>query len=224
MNQLMTSSQPLTMTTIDFLENMINPARAEEGQPSIRYNDFLTKVKDEIEPTHDEFFAMESTGGRSRQVMNLDHDQMMLVGMRESKAVRKNVLTKIKQLISNEPQQPQIPTNFAEALQLAADQAKQLELAAPKVAFVDNLVNRDNLLTATQVGQKHKLSAIKLNRILSELDVYNRAVKRGKVFKQWFIDKGFGENKKTELGFDQPLFTNAGEIWINEKLHAEGIV
>jgi phage regulator Rha-like protein len=119
---------------------------------------------------------------------------------------------------------PQVPQTYAEALQLAANQAKQLELAAPKVAFVDNLVDRTNLLTATQIGQKHKLSAIKLNKILIELNVYNGNVKRSKVFKQWFIDKGYGEMKKTELGYDQPLFTNAGEIWINEQLHSEGIV
>lgn len=119
---------------------------------------------------------------------------------------------------------PQLPQTFAEALQLAADQAKLIEEQAPKVAFVDNLVERTNLLTATQIGQKHKISAIKLNKILTELNVYNRAVKRTKVFQQWFIDKGYGEMKKTELGYDQPLFTNAGEIWINEKLISEGIV
>lgn len=152
MNQLMTSNQPLTMTSVEFLEKMINPARLEEGQGEVRYNDFFTKVKDELEPSHNELFVMESTGGRSRQVMNLDQDQMMLVGMRESKAVRKNVLSKIKQLTSN---QPQIPTNFAEALQLAADQAKALELAAPKVAFVDNLVDRKSLMNATQVAQNY---------------------------------------------------------------------
>ena len=123
-----------------------------------------------------------------------------------------------------ERQRPKIPTNFAEALQLAADQAKQLELQAPKVAFVDNLVERANLLTATQIGQKHKLSAIKLNKVLTELKVYSRGVKRCKVFQQWFIDKGYGEMKKTEQGYDQPLFTNAGEIWINEMLYSEGIV
>lgn len=37
-----------------------------------------------------------------------------------------------------------IPQSFAEALQLAADQAKQLELAAPKVAFVDKYVTADS--------------------------------------------------------------------------------
>lgn len=121
-------------------------------------------------------------------------------------------------------QSPQIPQTYAEALQLAADQAKQLELAAPKVAFVDNLVDRSNLMTATQVAEKHGMSAIKLNKYLSELNVYNRSVKRAKVFQQWFIDKGYGEIKKTEQGYDQALFTNAGEVWINEKFISEGVV
>lgn len=122
-------------------------------------------------------------------------------------------------------QQPRIPTNFAEALQLAADQAKQLELAAPKIAFVDKCVVRDTLMTATQIGQKHKMSAVKLNRFLDELGgVYSQSVKRGRVFVQAFIDKGYGELKQTELGHSQALFTALGEQWINEKLITEGLV
>ncbi|AUR89012.1 Rha family regulatory protein [Vibrio phage 1.231.O._10N.261.49.F8] len=120
--------------------------------------------------------------------------------------------------------QPKIPTNFAEALQLAADQAKALELAAPKVAFVDSLVDRTSLMNASQVAQKHKKSAIWLNKILTELKVYNKAVKRGKVFQQWFVDKGYGEMKQTEVGHPQALFTTAGEVWINEKLITEGVI
>ena len=38
------------------------------------------------------------TGGRKRHVVNLSYDEMMLVGMRESKAVRKSVLAKLKEL------------------------------------------------------------------------------------------------------------------------------
>jgi len=120
-------------------------------------------------------------------------------------------------------QSPKLPQSFSEALQLAADQAKQLELAAPKVAFVDKCVERSTLLTASQVGQKHKLSAIKLNRFLDELGgVYNKGVKRGRVFCQSFVDKGYGELKQTELGHSQALFTTLGEQWINEKLISEG--
>lgn len=122
-------------------------------------------------------------------------------------------------------QQPQLPRNFAEALQLAADQAKQLELAAPKVSFVNNLVDKKTLMTATQVASKHKMSAIKLNKILDELGgIYSKNVKRSRVFIQSFIDSGYGEIKQTSEGYSQPLFTPAGEVYIYEKLISEGIV
>jgi len=122
-------------------------------------------------------------------------------------------------------QSPVIPQTLSEALQLAADQAKQLELAAPKVAFVENLVERDNLMTATQVGQKHKMSAVKINKFLDELGgVYNKSIKRGRAFTQAFIDKGYGELKQTEMGYSQALFTVKGEVWINEQLISEGVV
>ncbi len=117
----------------------------------------------------------------------------------------------------------QIPQSFAEALQLAADQAKQLELAAPKVAHYDKVVDRHTLLTATQVGQKIGLSAIMLNRVLDEIGVYNKAHKRGRAFKQWFIDKELGEMKQTDMGHSQTLFSLKGEAWVIERLASESV-
>lgn len=117
----------------------------------------------------------------------------------------------------------QIPQSFAEALQLAADQAKQLEIAAPKVAHYDKVVDRHTLLTATQVGQKIGLSAIMLNRVLSEIGVYNMAHKRGRAFKQWFVDKGLGEMKQTDMGHSQALFSLKGEALVIERLASESV-
>ena len=118
---------------------------------------------------------------------------------------------------------PAIPQSFAEALQLAANQARQLELAKPKVLHYDNVVERAGLLNATQVAQKVRLSAVAMNRVLDELGVYNKAVKRSRVFQQWFIDKGLGEVKQTDQGFSQALFTKRGEAWIIERLISEGV-
>lgn len=120
--------------------------------------------------------------------------------------------------------QQQLPQSFAEALQLAADQAKQLELQAPKVNFYDKLADRTTLMNATQVAQKISMSAQKLNRILDTLNVYSHAVKRGRVFKQWFIDQGYGELKETDLGYSQAMFTTKGEQWVFEQLTNEGII
>ncbi len=118
---------------------------------------------------------------------------------------------------------PVIPQSFADALQLAADQARQLELAKPKVLHYDNVVERTGLLNATQVAQKVRLSAIAMNKVLEELGVYNKTVKRSRVFQQWFIDKGLGEVKQTDQGFSQALFTKRGEAWIIERLVSEGV-
>ena len=118
---------------------------------------------------------------------------------------------------------PVIPQSFADALQLAADQARQLELAKPKISHYDNVVERAGLLNATQVAQKVRLSAVAMNKILDELGVYNKAVKRSRVFQQWFIDKGLGEVKQTDQGYSQAMFTKRGEAWIIERLISEGV-
>lgn len=100
---------------------------------------------------------------------------------------------------------------------------QQLELAAPKVQYFDKVVDRSTLLNATQVAQKLGMSAVAMNKLLDDLDVYSRNVKRARVFKQWFIDAGYGELKQTELGFSQPMFTTKGEAWAIEKLVSEGV-
>lgn len=161
--------------------------------------------------------------GQSYNEYRLDKRDSLVLVARLSPEFTAAIVDRWQELEAN--QSPVIPQTLSEALQLAADQAKQLELAEPKVAFVENLVERDNLMTATQVGQKHKMSAVKINKFLDELGgVYNKSVKRGRAFTQAFIDKGYGELKQTEQGYSQALFTAKGEVWINEQLISEGVV
>ena len=60
----------------------------------------------------------------------------------------------------------QIPQTMGEALQLAADQAKQLELQAPMIEVYDKLANRKNDVSTTTLAKQLGVSAIKLNRWL----------------------------------------------------------
>lgn len=101
---------------------------------------------------------------------------------------------------------------------------QQLELAAPKVQYFDSVADRKNLLNATQVGQKFGMSAKVLNKTLEDFKVYNKAIKRSRVFQQWFIDRGFGELKQTESGHPQAMFTTIGEQWIHEQFVSEGVI
>ena len=214
------ASQNQTMSSKDLYE-LICIARVEQGESQPRVNDFHARIADELEGEHYETFVVQNPNKTESVYFNLTIDQCILVGMRESKSVRRSVLEKLK---SAGQQKFYIPQTYSDALQLCADQAKQLELAAPKVAFVDNLVERKTLMTATQVAQKHGKSAVWLNKFLDDVDVFNKSVKRARVFKQWFIDQGLGEMKQTELGHSQPLFTTAGEFWISAKLHSESAI
>lgn len=159
----------------------------------------------------------------------LDYEMTMLLVSGYSVALRHSIIKRWQELESQQapklPESPKLPATYLEALEHLVAKEKLLLQQAPKVAFVDNCVERSTLLTASQVAQKHKMSAIKLNKFLDELGgVYNKGVKRGRVFCQPFIDKGYGELKQTELGHSQTLFTTLGEQWINEKLISEGAI
>ena len=217
MTSLMSISQEQTMSSLEFMA-IVNKSRIDAGETPHEPRKFLAKVENELDDLTGKKFRLNNNQTETAYY-DLTRDQCLLVGMRESKAVRRNVLLKLK-----EKQRPQIPQTMAEALQLAADQARQLELAAPKVSYYDKVVERDTLLNATQVGQKIGLSAVKLNRHLDDLDVYNKSVKRGRAFRQSFVDAGHGIMRQTETGHAQPMITLTGEAWIIEKLTSEGII
>ena len=130
-----------------------------------------------------------------------------------------------QELESMQSPAPLLPKNYIEALESLIIKEKLLIEQAPKVSFVDNCVERGQLMTATQVAQKHKISAVKLNRFLDELGgVYSKSVKRSRVFLQPFVDDRMGEMKQTDLGYSQCLFSAKGEQWINSKLINEGVI
>jgi len=206
------------MSSKELLE-LINQVRHGVGEPLLRLNSFNAKIEDELDGENYTKNVVQNFNNTESIVFQLTLDQCMLIGMRESKAVRKNVLAALKQ-----KQPPLLPQSFSEALQLAADQARKIEADKPKVEYYEKIVVRDTLLNATQVAQKIGLSAIALNKLLDSLKVYSHGVKRARVFQQWFIDKGFGELKQTDLGYSQPMFTTKGEAWVIQKLVSEGAI
>lgn len=210
----------LTQTDIKTMSSREMAALCEKQHDNVLKTIRLLIERGVVLNTIPQTYVHEQNGQRYTEFLSDKRDSLVIVA-RLSPEFTAAVVDRWQEL--EKSAQPQIPQSFAEALQLAADQAKQLELAAPKVAHYDKVVDRHTLLTATQVGQKIGLSAIMLNRVLVEIGVYNKAHKRGKAFKQWFIDKGLGEMKQTDMGYSQPLFTLKGEAWVIEHLASEGV-
>ena len=127
---------------------------------------------------------------------------------------------------------PAIPQTYAAALLEAGRLALELEqsqqqlaLAAPKADVFDKVIERENLLNATQVAQQVGMSAVKMNKQLDVIGgVYNKSVKRGRTFCHCWVESGYGEMKIGESGYPQALFTTKGSLRVVELFTREGVI
>ena len=225
MNKLM-QNKVSTMTSIEFLDAVINPFRLKEGETPHEPRKFLAKIIDELD--------LDETGKKFRLNSNqtesayyiLDKDQMMLVGMRESKSVRKNVLEWIK--LATEYQKPTIPQTYAEALleagRLALEnekQAEQLRLAAPKVEFVEKYIDSSTgslgfrkVAKLLKVNEKAFRAFLNDEKIMYKLGgdwvPYQNHIDAGR----FEVKAGFAEHEESSHAFTQSKFTAKGVEWV----------
>ena len=95
MNELMIGNQE-TMTSIE-LREIVNAARAEHNEPEMANRHFLARIEDELEgELGGRKTFTPARGGTPMGYYDLTLDQCALVGMRESKGVRRIVLEKLK--------------------------------------------------------------------------------------------------------------------------------
>ena len=204
-NLILPSSSGATMTSVD-LRDVINTARIEFGETRVRNDQLVSRIEDELcgELGVCKIIAHPQSGVEMRYY-DLTIDQCMLVGMRESKYVRRKVLE-----LLNKPTTPQ---TFAEALQLAADQAKQLELAAPKVSAYDKLIESTHLKSVGDVAKSIGLrSAQALNKKLEAVRAYDGRC-GNRVWSGWFVEQGLGEMRTTDDGYSSNKMTAKGQAW-----------
>ena len=115
-------------------------------------------------------------------------------------------------------QVPLIPQNFAQALQLAADQAKQLELAAPKIEFHDSIVNDSQTFSTRDAAKKIQQRPIKFGewlKINGYLCLNGRAAQK-------YIDMGLFVThtgiSESDHAYTQTRMTGKGCAYFNNKL------
>ncbi|HBC3457115.1 TPA: phage antirepressor KilAC domain-containing protein [Vibrio parahaemolyticus] len=132
--------------------------------------------------------------------------------------------------------QVSVPTTFAEALQLAANQAKELEaknqqlaIAAPKAEFADAVAGADKGVLLGQFAKTVGLGPIAIFRILRELKIF---MSRGSSYNlpyQEFVERGYftvkqgtyETNSETRISHTA-MVTGKGEIWLRKKLIETG--
>ncbi|CAM0107909.1 anti-repressor [Vibrio phage 209E38-1] len=215
MNQLITSNQPLTMRSYDFLNNIINPYRDAHGESKVRNNDFIKRIESEC----DDLLAYETFVSFGQQVKSytLDQDQMMLVGMRESKAVRKAVLAKIKELAN--PQAPAWLSNISpQGLAVIEDMNRQIEEAKPKVEFHDKIVNDAATFSLRDAAKKIQQRPNKFTQWL-RTEGY---LCQNNMPKQQYVNQGLFKThtgqSKDEFQFSQTRVTSKGLAYFTKKL------
>ena len=183
MSQIMKFGNPeATMSSLE-LREIINQARKEYDEPKVRNDQFLARIEDELEGDLGvcKIFAHPQSGVKMR-FYDLSRDQCALVGMRESKGVRRNVLAKLKEL-ELKSQLSAIPQTKAELLRYAADleeekqvALEQLEAAKPAVEFVGRYVASTGAMTFREVAKvlglkQHELRQIEVeNKIMYQLN------------------------------------------------------
>lgn len=214
-----------TMTSVD-LRDLINEARLNAGESKVRNDQFIARIEDELGDELGECKKIAHPQSRVRMdAYDLTLDQCMLVGMRESKAVRRSVLEKLKAFEA--PRVLATLPDFSNPVAAArawADEFEQkqiaeqaLAIAAPKVEFVDRYVESTGLKGFRQTAKLLKANEARFREFLLDKKILYRMGGEWQAYQQ-HIDAGRFDIKTgtTEGGhaFNQTKFTPKGVNWV----------
>lgn len=213
------------ITSLELVEQ-INVFRAEEGNRAVlQHSDLLKVIRDEFEEEIgigqiSETLYKHPQNGQEYPMFELTLSQAKQILVRESKFVRKAVIAYIERLENEIKSMFKVPQTFAEALQLAADQAREIEAQQkliaeqkPKAEYFDALVDRKLNInfrdTAKEIGVKEKDF---INFLLDRQYLYRDKKGQLKPIAS-YVDKGLFEIKewtnKNKSG-NQTLITPKG--------------
>ncbi|EIU0567170.1 phage antirepressor KilAC domain-containing protein [Escherichia coli] len=233
---------PNTGDTIDSLTllKMVNEARKLCSEKPVRNNDFIARVKDELDGEGYEIFVTpmdKKKGGADQVVIVMTYKQALRVAARESKAVRRSLIDKLEELQQANSPTRSIPQTLPEALRLAAELAEQkmqleqqLVAAAPKVDFADRVSAANGIL----IGNFAKVVGLKQNALFSWLrqnDILMAFGARKNVPRQQYINAGYFTVKEVVLDDENgyqirltPQLTGKGQQWLTRKLLDAGLL
>ncbi len=205
----LTTTNNLTMTSVNIAD--LTGKRHSDVMRDIRV------IQDQLDTRK---FAVMSNymdnSNRKRDMWILDYTETMTLLTGYSVVMRLKVIDRWQELEA--AQKPQLPQSFAEALQLAANQAKMLEEAAPKVEFHDKLVNDAATFSFRDAAKKIQQRPNKFTEWL-RLEGY---ICKNNMPKQQYINQGLFKThtgtSKEEFQFSQTRVTSKGLSYFTAKL------
>ena len=169
---IVSNPEEITMNSYQFLNEVINPIRVSAGESAHENRKFIKKIMDELdlkesdaEKKSAQFLSGNSMARGDILVFTINYDQMILVGMRESKAVRKSVLDKLKELsMQVEKKIAQLPdfSNPAEAARAWAEQFERAAIAEKTKSQINDKRTATLMNKASQDAKKIKKLEIQL--------------------------------------------------------------
>jgi phage antirepressor YoqD-like protein len=137
-----------------------------------------------------------------RRLFELDYEQTMILISGYSIPLRAKIIKRWTELEQNN--KPILPQSFSEALQLAADQAKQLELQAPKVELADKALRNDTQMSITDAGKHLGMRQKDIFRIMR---VHNYLTKKNLPTQKALTRNILTLKTNSEEGFKQAVMT-----------------
>ena len=202
MNLILTGNEELTMSS-EQLAELLNLRHDNIRQAAIN-----------LESNGVVSFTEKSVkgNGRPKQVLQFDKRNSMVMAAKLNDKLLAAVIDRWMELEGG--QKPQLPQTMSQALQLAADQAKQLEEQAPKIAVYEQLADRKGDVSTTLLAKQLGTTAIQLNKFLRSSGVKMLRIDAPKAgYVEWFNVVSGCEN---EHEFTQCLITPLGQIEIAE--------
>ena len=215
--------QAITMTSLELVD-FINQQR-KEGEAVLRHADFLTKVPLVLGGGERNFSSTyRDSQNKERPCYRFPKREACLMAMSYSYELQAKVFDRMTELEAQ--QTPKVPQTYAQALleagrlaQLAEEQAQQLALAAPKVAFVDKYVQATGLFTFREVAKLLKANEARFREfLLAQKIMYRLGVGGDLTAYQNHADAGRLEVKtntaKNGHSYKRTMFTTKGVHWV----------
>ena len=230
--QIMSNSSTLTMNTREIAE------LTGKQHKDVLYD--TRKMLDELKVDSATFSAQyKDSTGRTLPMFALPKRESIILVSGYNIQMRAKIVDRWQELEAQQQKNSIVMPNFTDPAEAAIAWAteykakqlalQQLEVAKPKVEFVNKFVERGTNRNVTSVAKELGVTAIKLGKWLRAKGYMNKATDK-QVWNKEFIDKGYGVQKLFNVEVQdeefksgsQALITPAGDVFIKEQIKQYG--